>query len=86
MKTDIEIVLTPLGKEGKQNFKEILIGSLTEKTCLLPMDPILSMGRRDSLLNEKKKIKVGIFEFWKIHSPGGTVLFRVVTYFLFLFY
>ena len=38
------------------------------------VDPTLSTGRRDSLLNEKKKKCGLIFEFWKIRPQGGTIL------------
>ena len=56
------------------------------------MDPTRSTGRRDSLLNGRKrkkkmKRKCGlIFEFWKISPRGGQFFFGVATYFLLLFY
>ena len=55
------------------------------------VDPTRSTGRRDSLLNGRKMIKMKrkcglIFEFWKICPRGGQFFFGVATYFLLLFY
>ena len=50
------------------------------------MDPTRSTGRHDSLLNEEKIGNLVCFDFWKIRSPRGMVLFGVATYFSFLFY
>ena len=49
--------------------------------------PIHGPARLAFKMEGKCERKCGlIFEFWKIRSKGGTVLFGVATYFSFLFY